>query len=116
MDKPASDKLVPVAEGGDIGAFSSDAAGRIGKDLGDAAIGVHTLPGQTRTVEIQVGLKAMLRRARAALPSPSRRSQSISILANSLKRSSLGNIKIPSIHPGLALVTRRTSLLTVNLF
>jgi hypothetical protein len=67
MDKPASDKLVPVAEGGDIGAFSSDAAGRIGKDLGDAAIGVHTLPGQTRTVEIQVGLKAMLRRARAAL-------------------------------------------------
>ena len=54
MGKAASDNLVAVAEGGNIGGFSGDAAGRIGKDVGDAALAVHTLPGQTRTLTIHV--------------------------------------------------------------
>jgi hypothetical protein len=54
MGKAAPDNLVAVAEGGNIGGFSGDAAGRIGKDLGDAALAVHALPGQTRSVTIHV--------------------------------------------------------------
>lgn len=54
MGKAASDNLVAVAEGGNIGGFSGDAAGRIGKDIGDAALAVHALPGQTRSVTIHV--------------------------------------------------------------
>ena len=54
LGKTASDNLVAVAEGGNIGGFSGDAAGRIGKDVGDAALAIHTLPGQTRSVTIHV--------------------------------------------------------------
>ncbi len=54
MGKTAPDNLVAVAEGGNIGGFSGDAAGRIGKDVGDAALAVHTLPGQTRSLTIHV--------------------------------------------------------------
>jgi len=54
MGKTAPANLVAVAEGGNIGGFSGDAAGRIGKDVGDAALAVHTLPGQTRTLTIHV--------------------------------------------------------------
>jgi hypothetical protein len=54
MGKTAPDNLVSVAEGGNIGGFSGDAAGRIGKDIGDASLAVHTLPGQTRMLTIHV--------------------------------------------------------------
>src|SRR5205814_9753429 len=54
MGKTAPDNLVAVAEGGNIGGFSSDAAGRTGKDVGDAALAIHALPGQTRSVVIHV--------------------------------------------------------------
>ena len=43
-----------VAEGGNIGGFSGDAAGRFGKDVGDAALAVPRTPGQTRSVTIHV--------------------------------------------------------------
>jgi hypothetical protein len=54
LGQKASDNLVAVAEGGNIGGFSGTAAGMLGKDVGDAALAVHTLPGQTRTVTIHV--------------------------------------------------------------
>ena len=54
MGKTAPANLVSVAEGGNIGGFSGDAAGRIGKDIGDASLAVHALPGQTRMVTIHV--------------------------------------------------------------
>jgi hypothetical protein len=54
MGKPPSDHLAAVAEGGQVGGFSGDAAGRIGKDIGDAALAVHTLPGQTRYLTVRV--------------------------------------------------------------
>jgi hypothetical protein len=54
MGKTAPANLVSVAEGGNIGGFSGDAAGRIGKDIGDAALAVHALPGQSRTFTIRV--------------------------------------------------------------
>ena len=54
MGKAAPANLVSVAEGGNIGGFSGDAAGRIGKDIGDASLAVHTLPGQTRMLVIHV--------------------------------------------------------------
>jgi len=54
MGKKAPDNLVAVAEGGNIGGFSGAAAGMIGKVVGDAALAVHTLPGQTRTLTIHV--------------------------------------------------------------
>ena len=50
----ASDALVAVAEGGNIGNFSAAAA--MSKDalVGDAALAIHTLPGQTRSFVIHV--------------------------------------------------------------
>lgn len=50
----ASDALVAVAEGGNIGAYSVGAAMNADSTLGDAALAVHTLPGQTRTLYIHV--------------------------------------------------------------
>jgi hypothetical protein len=54
MGKTAPDNLVAVAEGGNIGGFSGDAAGKVGKEFGDAALAIHALPGQTRSVTIHV--------------------------------------------------------------
>lgn len=54
LDATASDPLVSVAEGGNIGGFSSWAAGELGASLGDAALAIHTLPGETRTLTIHV--------------------------------------------------------------
>ena len=54
LDAKASDQLVAVAEGGNIGGYSSMAAGELGMALGDAVLAIHTLPGQTRTVTIHV--------------------------------------------------------------
>lgn len=50
----ASDALVAVAEGGNIGKFSAAAAKNQGSTLGDAALAIHTLPGQVRTFFIRV--------------------------------------------------------------
>lgn len=50
----ASEALAAVAEGGDTGKFSLGAAGEIGMSLGDAAIAIHTLPGQTRMLVLRV--------------------------------------------------------------
>lgn len=50
----ASDALVPVAENGNIGMFSVGAAMNKELALGDAALAIHTLPGQTRTLTIRV--------------------------------------------------------------
>lgn len=50
----ASDALVAVAEGGNIGPFSVGAAMNAASTLGDAALAIHTLPGQTRTLYINV--------------------------------------------------------------
>jgi hypothetical protein len=54
MGKAASDNLAAVAESGGVGGFSGDAAAKIGKEFGDAALAVHTLPGQTRVLTIRV--------------------------------------------------------------
>jgi hypothetical protein len=53
----ASDLVVPIAEGGNIGPLSVAAAKGIGSDYGAASAFVHTLPGQTRTVDIAVDEK-----------------------------------------------------------
>lgn len=50
----AADALVAVAEGGNIGMFSVGAALNPDAAVGDAALAIHTLPGQTRTVTLQV--------------------------------------------------------------
>jgi pentapeptide MXKDX repeat protein len=50
----ASDALVAVAEGGNIGMFSVGAAKNTESALGDASLAIHTLPGQTRTLIIHV--------------------------------------------------------------
>lgn len=50
----AGDALVAVAEGGNIGMFSVWAAMNKDMQLGDAALAIHTLPGQSRTVTIHV--------------------------------------------------------------
>jgi hypothetical protein len=54
LDAKASEQLVSVAEGGNIGGYSSKAAGEIGTAIGDARLAIHTLPGQTRTLSILV--------------------------------------------------------------
>ncbi len=54
LDAMASEQLVSVAEGGNIGGFSSKAAGELGTAIGDARLAIHTLPGQTRTLTILV--------------------------------------------------------------
>lgn len=53
----ASDSLVPVAEGGNIGMYSVGAAMNKDSSLGDAQLAIHTLPGQTRTITIHVDEK-----------------------------------------------------------
>jgi hypothetical protein len=53
----ASEALVAVAEGGNIGMFSVGAAMNKDSTLGDAALAIHTLPGQTRTLIIHVDAK-----------------------------------------------------------
>ena len=50
----ASDALAAVAEGGNIGMFSVGAAKNEMSTVGDAALAIHTLPGQTRTFYIHV--------------------------------------------------------------
>jgi hypothetical protein len=50
----ASDALVPVAEGGDIGMYSVLAAMNQDSTIGDAELAIHTLPGQTRTITVRV--------------------------------------------------------------
>jgi hypothetical protein len=54
LGEKASDALVSVAEGGNIGGFSSQAAKDMGMAMGDAVLAIHTLPGQTRTLTIHV--------------------------------------------------------------
>jgi pentapeptide MXKDX repeat protein len=53
----ASDALVAVAEGGNIGMFSVGAAKDMGSMLGDAQLAIHTLPGQVRTIIVHVDEK-----------------------------------------------------------
>jgi hypothetical protein len=53
----ASDALVAVAEGGNIGMFSVMAAMNKQSAIGDAQLAIHTLPGQTRTVIVHVDEK-----------------------------------------------------------
>lgn len=50
----ASEALVAVAEGGNIGPYSVGAAKNEAMSLGDAALAIHTLPGQTRSFYISV--------------------------------------------------------------
>lgn len=54
LGEKASDALTAVAEGGNIGMFSVGAAKNTDSTLGDAALAIHTLPGQTRTFIIHV--------------------------------------------------------------
>ena len=53
----ASDALVAVAEGGNIGMYSVTAAMNKDSLLGDAQLAIHTLPGQTRTIVVHVDEK-----------------------------------------------------------
>jgi hypothetical protein len=53
----ASDSLVPVAEGGNIGMYSVGAAMNKDSLLGDAQLAIHTLPGQKRTIVVYVDEK-----------------------------------------------------------
>ena len=53
----ASDALVAVAEGGNIGMFSVTAAMNKDSKIGDAQLAIHTLPGQTRTIIVHVDEK-----------------------------------------------------------
>jgi hypothetical protein len=50
----ASDALVPVAEGGNIGNYSVMAAMNKDSAIGDAQLAIHTLPGQKRTIIVHV--------------------------------------------------------------
>jgi pentapeptide MXKDX repeat protein len=54
LGEKASDALVAVAEGGNIGMFSVGAAKNEDMSVGDAVLAIHTLPGQTRTLYITV--------------------------------------------------------------
>jgi pentapeptide MXKDX repeat protein len=54
VGETASDALVAVAEGGNIGMFSVGAAMNKESALGDASLAIHTLPGQTRTLYLHV--------------------------------------------------------------
>ena len=53
----ASDALVAVAEGGNIGMFSVMAAMNKDSKLGDAQLAIHALPMQTRTIIVHVDEK-----------------------------------------------------------
>jgi hypothetical protein len=57
LGEKASDALVPVAEGGDIGMYSVLAAMNADSTIGDAELAIHTLPGQTRTLTVRVDAK-----------------------------------------------------------
>jgi hypothetical protein len=57
LGEKASDALVPVAEGGDIGMYSVLAAMNSHSTIGDAELAIHTLPGQTRTITVRVDAK-----------------------------------------------------------
>lgn len=57
LGEKASPMLVPIAEGGNIGMLSVAAAKGLGADYGAASAAIHTLPGQTRTIEIAVDEK-----------------------------------------------------------
>jgi hypothetical protein len=50
LGEKASDGLAAVAEGGNIGMFSVVAAMNKDSAIGDAALAIHALPGQSRTV------------------------------------------------------------------
>jgi len=50
----AGDALVAVAEGGNIGPYSVGAAQNADNTIGEAALAIHTLPGQTRSVIVHV--------------------------------------------------------------
>jgi hypothetical protein len=50
----ASDALVAVAEGGNIGSYSVGAAMNKDSTIGDAALAIHALPGQSRTLIVDV--------------------------------------------------------------
>jgi hypothetical protein len=50
----ASDALVAVAEGGNIGPYSVGAAMNKDSSIWDAQLAIHTLPGQTRTIVVHV--------------------------------------------------------------
>ena len=50
----ASDALVAVAEGGNIGMFSVGAAMNKDSLIGDAQLAIHALPGQSRTIYVYV--------------------------------------------------------------
>lgn len=55
LGEPATEPLWSVAEGGNIGPFSSAAAAALADgNLGDAVVAVHTPPGATRTFYITV--------------------------------------------------------------
>lgn len=53
----ASEPLVPVAEGGNIGMYSVMAAMNKDSTIGDAQLAIHTLPGQTRVLYVRVDEK-----------------------------------------------------------
>lgn len=57
LGEKASDALVAVAEGGNIGMFSVTAAMNKDSAIGDAELAIHTLPGQTRTFYVHVDEK-----------------------------------------------------------
>lgn len=54
LGEAASEPLWNVAEGGNIGPFSAEAAGLIGAEYGNAEIAVHTPPGGVRTLYVVV--------------------------------------------------------------
>jgi hypothetical protein len=55
LGQPASEQLWNVAEGGNIGPYSSAAAAALASgSLGSAGVAVHTPPGATRTLYISV--------------------------------------------------------------
>ncbi len=54
LGEAASEPLWNVAEGGNIGPFSAQAAGLIGTEYGNAEIAVHTPPGAVRTIYVTV--------------------------------------------------------------
>jgi hypothetical protein len=54
LGEKASDALVAVAEGGDVRMLSVGAAMNADATIGDAALAIHTLPGQTHSFFIRV--------------------------------------------------------------
>ena len=54
LGEAASEPLWTVAESGNIGPFSGAAAGAIGTTYGDAILAIHTPPGASQTVYVEV--------------------------------------------------------------